>query len=178
MSFSQSSTEVVVIRYTDGQSFPLRRACVNVLKQTYQNWQMVVVNDGGGRDAVESVLRSFSSEFRGRLKKLHLPRPVGMVASLNFAILTSDSDYLVIHGADDSWDPGFLLERVEYLKDPRHDAYGGVTCSERAGLSSSFLFRRSVLDTIGLLNPRLASGDDPAFNARFFAHSQVGFISR
>jgi hypothetical protein len=49
-----------------------------------------------------------------------------MEAASNFAIAAADSEYVVIHDDDDSWEPEFLEKAVAFLESPRGARYVGV----------------------------------------------------
>jgi hypothetical protein len=56
-------------------------------------------------------------ELAGRVLVLHHPVPLGMQTASNAAIARCDSDFIVIHDDDDTWQPTFLARAVSYLDD-------------------------------------------------------------
>ncbi len=125
-------TKVAIVTRTKNRKILLRRAFESVLGQTYQDWQLVIVNDGGGREHVEPLVEKYRDALAGRVVVLHHETSKGMEAASNAGIRASDSDYVVIHDDDDSWHPDFLAETVGYMEDdtlPRTNLGGVITHS-------------------------------------------------
>lgn len=112
------SARVAIITRTKNRTLLLRRAVDSVLSQTFGNWVHVVVNDGGDPGQVDALLGEYESAYAGRLQVVHHPVSLGMEAASNAGAHASQSDYLVIHDDDDSWDATFLQRCVEYLDTP------------------------------------------------------------
>lgn len=125
------SGRVAVVTRTQDRPLLLRRACESVLAQTYGDWLMVVVNDGGDAQAVEQVLTPYKPAFEGRLHVLHHPSPLGMEAAANAGLRACDSEFVVILDDDDTWHPEFLRESAAVLSEPASAWMGGVTCHAR-----------------------------------------------
>ena len=77
---------------------------------------MVIVNDGGNKSDVESLVKEYEENFNGRLRIVHKETSSGMEAASNSGIVASESEYIVIHDDDDSWHPDFLEECVGFLE--------------------------------------------------------------
>jgi len=120
-------TEVAVITRTKNRNLLLRRAIESVLGQTHQDWQMVIVNDGGEAQGVEALVAEYEEPFKGRCSIVHHPQSLGMEAASNAGIKSCDSQYVVIHDDDDSWQSEFLTKCVKFLKDNRFASVKGVT---------------------------------------------------
>ena len=114
---------VAVITRTRNRPLLLRRALDSVRQQTFKNFEWVVVNDGGEPDAVDAI--AAEAEALGvHVRVIHLPASIGMEAASNEGIHAVDSQYVVIHDDDDSWEPSFLEVTTDFLS--RNPAYGGV----------------------------------------------------
>lgn len=111
--------KVAVITRTKNRPLLLERAIESVLNQTYTNWQMVIVNDGGAREGVDQLVERYQERFAGRVTVLHNDVSGGMENASNQGIRASDSDYVVIHDDDDSWAPNFLKMCVQELEEAR-----------------------------------------------------------
>lgn len=122
--------DVAVITRTRDRAIFLRRAISNVLSQTYQNWQHIIVNDGGQQRLIENLTSDFSEGYRGRLCLIHNDGSMGMEAASNKGIHHSLSRYIVIHDDDDSWSPFFLERMIDALKAAQHSnpAVKGIVC--------------------------------------------------
>ncbi|MEQ1867464.1 MAG: glycosyltransferase [Micropepsaceae bacterium] len=125
---------VAVITRTMDRPMFLKRALDSVARQTYRDFIHVVVNDGGDNEPVKAAIEGANIDHaRVRLVDALVNR--GMEAASNLAIRNSDSDYIVIHDDDDTWEPAFLEKTVAFLDGAQGAHYGGVIthstyCSE------------------------------------------------
>lgn len=110
-----SPARVAVVMRTKDRPLLLRRALLDVLAQSFLDWRLVVVNDGGDRAALEAVLAAVLPERDDRIQVIHNETGVGMEAAANLGVSTGESDYLVIHDDDDTWHPQFLERTVAHL---------------------------------------------------------------
>jgi glycosyltransferase involved in cell wall biosynthesis len=106
---------VAVIMRTKDRPRLLRRAVRSVLDQTFGDWLLVIVNDGGAPESVELVVDEVIDELNGRVLLLHHPTSLGMQSAANAGISQCDSDFIIIHDDDDSWQPTFLARTVSHL---------------------------------------------------------------
>ncbi|MDQ0734082.1 glycosyltransferase family 2 protein [Arthrobacter agilis] len=110
------AAQVAVIMRTKDRPVLLKRAVDDVLRQNLQDWHLVIVNDGGAPDPVDSLIAANSGRFRDRVTILHHHESRGMEAASNAGIAASASSYVAIHDDDDSWHPDFLARTVSYLE--------------------------------------------------------------
>ncbi|WP_345463737.1 glycosyltransferase [Deinococcus carri] len=103
----------------------LPRALESLLAQTWQDWELVVVDDGSPDDTAE-VLQPFLSDPRIRFTRLD--RNVGLGAALNHATELARGRYLAYLPSDDVYYPEHLETLVGVLEaDAGVDlAYGGL----------------------------------------------------
>jgi glycosyltransferase involved in cell wall biosynthesis len=106
---------VAVIMRTRDRPTLLGRAIASVCAQTYTDWHLVVVNDGGDGAAVEDALRCYDSALAGRLTVLHHDLSRGRAAALNQGVKASSSEFIAIHDDDDTWHPDFLQRTAAHL---------------------------------------------------------------
>jgi glycosyltransferase involved in cell wall biosynthesis len=124
--------KVAVVTRTKNRKILLRRAIESVLGQTFQDWLMVIVNDGGVKKDVEDLVAEYQDKFKNRYLIVHNETSLGMEAASNIGIKSSDSNYIVVHDDDDSWHPSFLEKCVEFLdKNPNQNTKGVITYSIR-----------------------------------------------
>lgn len=107
--------KVAIITRTKNRVILLRRAIESVLGQTEEDWVHVIVNDGGNPEPVEQLLSEYTEQYADRLIVVHNPESLGMEGASNKGIKASDSEYVVIHDDDDSWEPAFLERCVQEL---------------------------------------------------------------
>lgn len=119
------SGKVAIITRTKNRPILLERAAQSVAKQTYTNFIWVVVNDGGEEEPVIDVIRR-SAVDKDKVLLVSNPVSLGMEAASNRGISHCDSDYIIIHDDDDSWEAAFLEKTVGFLETPNNKVYGGV----------------------------------------------------
>jgi len=118
--------KVAIITRTKDRPVLLRRAMESVLRQTFSDWTHIIINDGGHPAPCAMAAAEFGDRYAGRLVLINNNRSDGMQRASNSAIISSASDYIVIHDDDDSWDERFLAETVKFLDSEEGTAYGGV----------------------------------------------------
>jgi glycosyltransferase involved in cell wall biosynthesis/FMN phosphatase YigB (HAD superfamily) len=91
----------------------------SVLGQSFEDWEHIVVNDGGDAVGLESVAALHKDRYQGRLKLIHHPASVGMQNASNAGIRIATGEFIAIHDDDDAWAAGFLHHAVACL-----DAHG------------------------------------------------------
>lgn len=118
--------KVAIITRTKNRNILLNRAIHSVLGQTYTNWLMVIVNDGGQPESVDQLVAKHKQAFNGRCQVMHNPHSLGMEAASNKGIKSCDSEYVIIHDDDDSWQPTFLEACVAFMDDNTFSSVAGV----------------------------------------------------
>lgn len=101
-----ASRVVIIMRTQDRPEF-LRRALTSVRAQTWTNWQVIVVNDGGNAADVNAVIAS-AGLAADAIRVLHHAVPLGRAAACNAAIRSSESEFITLLDDDDTWHPDFL----------------------------------------------------------------------
>jgi glycosyltransferase involved in cell wall biosynthesis len=106
---------VGIITRTKNRPVLLRRAIESVVQQTYPNWVMVIVNDGGDPADIANLLERYQPEARGRITAIHNPVSLGMEGASKVGLQAVETDLLIVHDDDDSWAPEFLNITVHEL---------------------------------------------------------------
>jgi glycosyltransferase involved in cell wall biosynthesis len=119
------SGRVAVITRTKNRPILLERAIRSVLSQSCQDWVHVIINDGGDPRVVDELVEQFAKDYRGRCLAVHNTESLGMENASNVGIARSESEFLVIHDDDDTWEPLFLDRCIDYL-DNCDPTIGGV----------------------------------------------------
>ena len=120
-----SYSRVAVVTRTKDRAILLERAARSVAAQTFGDYSWIVVNDGGDEAHVRNAIAR-SGIDPARVRLVSNPVSLGMEAASNVGIGMSDSEYIVIHDDDDSWDPGFLARTVTYLDGEEGRLHDGV----------------------------------------------------
>ena len=111
---------VAIVMRTYERPVLLARAIASVQNQTFSDWELIIVNNGGNPAGVESVVSvARNTTGTSAITVLHLPDRVGMEEASNQGLRASTSQYFAIHDDDDSWRPTFLATAVrEFAAQP------------------------------------------------------------
>lgn len=111
---------VVIPCYNDGQY--LTDSVGSILEQTFQDYEILIVNDGSTDPATMQILNSFSHP---KIKVLH--KANGHLSSArNHGVKNASGEIIVTLDADDKYEKGFIKKGVELLE--KNPNYGAVTC--------------------------------------------------
>lgn len=110
-------TVVVLLRHRDAPA-RLGRAVDDLLAQTFTDWRLVLVDDGGDPSGVDAVLAPRRDELAGRATVLHHRRPLGPAAAANRGLRAGESELVVLHDGAQPWPPELLQRAVAHLEDP------------------------------------------------------------
>lgn len=124
-----SSHKVAVLLRTKNRPVFLRRALDCLKKQSFQDFRIHVINDGGDPALLRECVAEQGTMWGDRLSCVDLPQSVGRSKALALALAVSDEPYILIHDDDDTLEPDFLAETVAYLERDRTGFYAGVTTS-------------------------------------------------
>ena len=120
-----SETVSILLRTRDRPAF-LPRALDDVLAQTFQDWRLIVIADGGDPTPVDCALRAREDSFSGRVVVLRHPTPRGHGDALNAGLEVAAGRYFTVHDDDDTWHPDFLALTVAFLSQTAHGKLAGV----------------------------------------------------
>lgn len=105
----------IVISLFNKSSY-VERTIKSVLNQTYQDFELIIVDDGSTDDSVEKVLKITDPRIN-----LIKQKNSGVSAARNKGIRTAKAELIAFLDADDEWDENFLQE-VMNLKNKYKDA--------------------------------------------------------
>ena len=91
----------------------LQRAIGSVLRQTWQNFEVLVVDDGSEED-IKSVCDSFNDK---RIKYLRNKEHKNANAARNRGITEAKGEYIAMLDADDEYLPDHLMRRMEKIQE-------------------------------------------------------------
>ncbi|MDE2387469.1 MAG: glycosyltransferase family 2 protein [Betaproteobacteria bacterium] len=119
-----------IIMRTKDRPVLLKRALESVVNQSYEDWHLVIVNDGGDPAAVNRLVKHYATQLRNRISVIHNPSSLGMEAASNKGIRSIKTRYLAIHDDDDSWAPEFLtiaVAEIEHIRAKFPQVAGVIT---------------------------------------------------
>ncbi len=118
---------VSVITRTKDRLVFLARSLLSVQQQRFQDWEIVIVNDGGDAEALDGLLTQIPDGVRNRVSVIHHAESKGRWAAANAGVRAARGELLVIHDDDDSWHDSFLPTMVAAL-DRQPASVAGVVC--------------------------------------------------
>lgn len=106
----------VIIIFLNAETF-LREAIESVLGQTYEHWELLLVDDGS-TDRSADIAEGYARQKPDQVHRLAHPghRNYGKGASRNLGIRHAKGDYLAFLDADDVWLPHKLKEQVAIMQ--------------------------------------------------------------
>lgn len=96
---------VVIPLYNKAQSITL--ALNTVLKQSYQDFEIIVINDGSTDDSVAKIEKFTDS----RIHLIHQAN-AGVSSARNRGIREAQGEYIALLDADDEWHPDYLYTQM------------------------------------------------------------------
>lgn len=112
MSETKNRPTVSVIIPTYNRSQLIARSIKSVLNQTYQNFELIVVDDGS-TDSTGDIVTGFKDE---RIRYVRREKNGGEAAARNTGIKTARYEYIAYQDSDDEWLPEKLTRQVEVLE--------------------------------------------------------------
>lgn len=209
---------VSIIMPTYNREKTLPRAIKSVLKQTYKNWELLIVDDRS-TDKTHELINKYS-EKDSRIKYLLNKRSKGPGGTRNYGMIHAKGKHVAFLDSDDEWynhhlkrcvnvletedvkictalwreegkgkyqeDNLYTLEKVIKILKPRKKdklIFFDERLPEQRIINNfyslaigSFVFRKNILNTIGLMNERLLSAQDVEFTFRMILNFNICLI--
>lgn len=193
---------IIVPAYNCARYLPA--AIDSVIRQTFADWELIIVNDGS-TDDTPSVVSSYSHRLGTKLRYVYQSNR-GVSAARNAAIQESRGEFVAILDADDVWLPARLARGVAVMDSnpavglvhsqiarvnsdgavvdyhsfpPRYQA-GQIAVdifTRRANvLSPSVLLRKRCLDVVGLFDETMHATEDRDLWFRIAERYEVAYI--
>ena len=124
-----SMKKVAVITRTKDRPIMLPRVLISLKRQTFNDFTWVLVNDSGEKEPVDNIAKK-GKEAGLNVKVVHREQSIGMEAASNDGIARSESEYIVIHDDDDTWEAEFLEKTTRYL-DENKEVVGVITWTNK-----------------------------------------------
>jgi teichuronic acid biosynthesis glycosyltransferase TuaG len=87
----------------------------SVLSQTYENWEMIIVDDCS-KDNSKEIISEHSTKDK-RIKPIFLEKNVGAAEARNTAIRQSKGKYVAFLDSDDLWNPKKLEKQLSFMNE-------------------------------------------------------------
>ncbi|MFZ2835775.1 MAG: glycosyltransferase family 2 protein [Candidatus Saccharimonadales bacterium] len=126
MNRHKQAPKIAIITRTKDRNLLLERSIKSVLSQTYKDYVHVILNDGGDKEELRSLLDQYPDDKRVVIDN---KQSVGITVALNQAIRAVDSKYVSILDDDDSWAPERLEMVVAHLESSKNP--GAIVIMDR-----------------------------------------------
>ncbi len=137
-------------------AYELKRAIESVLKQTEQNFEIIVVDDGS-KENIKEITDSFNDE---RISLLRNENHTNANVARNFGISSAKGKYIAMLDADDEYLPVHLQYRVETIKSYDCDGiFGSAYLFD--GVKQKIKFSRPLNKNEGMADFLLTDGFCP-----------------
>lgn len=137
----------VLLPVYNGEQF-LNEAINSILKQTYKNFEFVIINDGSV-DNTEQIIMNYSDK---RIK-YYYKKKSGIVESLNFGIERCSGDWIARFDSDDVAFPNRLEEQIKHIDAETAVIASGADVIDENGVTINKINRipehhNSIIDNI------------------------------
>lgn len=97
----------------------LRLALVSILRQSYTDYEVIIVDDGS-KEPVENYVKEITNDSRVRVLRI---QNSGLGAALNYGIVHSSGEYIARLDDDDMMTESRIQKQIDYL-----DSHPEVSC--------------------------------------------------
>ncbi|MEW6169945.1 MAG: glycosyltransferase [Candidatus Omnitrophota bacterium] len=142
-------TKISVIIPTYNRENYLREAIDSVLEQTYQDFEIIIVDDGSS-DNTKDLVASYILRYKQKIRYFY-QKNKGQSAAINIGIRESNGEYIAFLDSDDIWLPQKIEKYLQLFEEnPEISLIAG---------------RMQVIDgqgnyKIGVLKPKIIPGND------------------
>lgn len=113
----------IIVPMYNAEKF-IRKTIESVLAQTYQNWEMLIMNDVSTDNSLAIV--SVYAKKDERIKIVNTEKNVGVVKGRNFLIDLASGKYIAFLDADDYWHNEKLEKQIKFMKEKN----ASISCTE------------------------------------------------
>lgn len=92
----------------------IKKTIESVLKQTYKNWEMIIIDDCSS-DNTESIVNKYIASDK-RIKFYKLEKNSGAAIARNLGINKATGEFIAFLDSDDLWDENKLEKQIEFMK--------------------------------------------------------------
>ncbi|MBB4041496.1 glycosyltransferase involved in cell wall biosynthesis [Microvirga flocculans] len=185
-------TLISIIMPTRNRAAIIADAIVSVLMQSYENWELLVIDDASDDQSTETVVKQFDD---ARIKYFRLSAQAGRSEARNAGLQRSSGRVICYLDDDDQWDPDCLLILLNQMRSQgTRMAYAAHVMWEKfdpdARLGQAFRgvrfapFNRSLLENtnyislITLIHDRSLIEDVGCFDTSLKRHEDWDFVLR
>ncbi|MBA3704886.1 MAG: glycosyltransferase family 2 protein [Bacteroidetes bacterium] len=101
----------VVMPAYDAEKY-IKQAIESILNQTFKDFVFLIINDGS-TDQTEKIILSYADK---RINYVKNEKNIGLIATLNYAISITDTEYMVRMDADDISLPDRIDRQIDFMQ--------------------------------------------------------------
>ena len=191
---------ISVVIPTHNRARLLKRAVDSVLQQSYDNFELLVIDDGSTDETAD-----FAAGLDDpRLRYLRQPRNMGVAAARNRGMREAKGSLIAFLDSDDVWAPEKLDRQVELIRRRPEKVglfYTGLTVRDDENRNpvwtptargdvwhpmlhdnvvhygtSSTIIRREVIETVGYFDENLPANEDYDYWTRIARFFEIDFV--
>jgi len=163
-----NSPKVSIILPTYNRAHIIEKAIQSVLNQTYQDFEIIIIDDGS-KDDTKKIIRGFQ-EKDNRIKYIRFEENKGAAAARNAGIKMSKGEYITFQDSDDEWVIDKLEKQMKVIETSSENivVYCGfwridgdektyipdIKISNREGNIHKELLKGNFVDTPSILLPK------------------------
>ena len=187
----------IVLPVYNGEKY-LKQSIESVLNQTYENLELIIVNDNS-TDSSLDIAKEFE-RIDSRVKVISNPRNLKLPSSLNNGFKNANGEYYTWTSDDNYYENNAIEEMVNYLESNQDKAM--VCCNQtiidlRANnnrlfkpslsvqdmlinnyVGACFLYRKTAADAIGEYNPKKFLIEDYDYWLRMMLYGNIGHLDK
>jgi glycosyltransferase involved in cell wall biosynthesis len=110
----KKTSKISVIIPTYNRAHLIERSIISVLNQTYQNFEIIVVDDGS-IDNTEEIIKKLQ-RTDNRIRYIKLEKNIGAAAARNIGIKAAKEEYVAFQDSDDEWLPEKIEKQIRVLE--------------------------------------------------------------
>lgn len=119
----ETRVSIIMGIYNCAKTLP--EAIESLLTQTYQEWKLIMCDDGSSDDTYQ-IAERYSNKFPEKIFLIQNDRNMGLNVTLNHCLEYADTEYVARMDGDDISLPTRLEEEVKFLD--AHPEYDFVSC--------------------------------------------------
>jgi glycosyltransferase involved in cell wall biosynthesis len=197
--------DIIIPAYNAARYLPA--AIESVIAQTFEDWRIVLVDDGSTDDTAETVA-PFIARLGPKLKYIKQENR-GLPAARNTAIRNSEAEFLALLDADDMWLPDRLAESLKSFEGRPQvglsygliswmdangvvvDTFAGNVAANAEGRIATHIytrkvqlpcptmtFRRAAVDEVGMFDETMRATEDRDLWLRIALRYEVAFVPK
>ena len=94
----------------------LEETITSVKKQTYTNWELIIIDDASTDNSWEEIKKNIVG-YEKKIKTIHLPENKGAANARNTGLAHATGNYIAFFDADDIWIENKLEEQIKFMQE-------------------------------------------------------------